>query len=91
MYMPAPHNHEEWQKKKSNYNATSNRRGKREHDPSDTNHDGSNKNGEGKTKSLLKLDLNKKLTTALVTQHHLSQNKVDALFTSCYQEAEEEN
>ena len=39
-------------------------------------------NGEDKTKSSLKLALNKKLTTALVT-HHLSQNEADALFISC--------
>ena len=85
MYMPAPHNHEEWQKKKSNYDATSNHRGKRERDPSDAN------NGGSKTKSSLTLALNKKLTTALVMQYHLSQNEVDALFTLCYQDAEEGN
>ena len=91
MYIPACNNQEEWQTKKSNYDAMSNRCGKREYDTYNMNHDGSNKNGEGKTKSSLKLALNQKLPTALVVQQHLSQNEADALFTSCYQKTEEGN
>lgn len=39
----------------------------------------------------MKLALNQKLSTALVTQHHLSQSEADALFNACYTEAEAED
>jgi hypothetical protein len=37
----------------------------------------------------LKLALGKKMTTALVTQHHMSQTKAQTLFNSVYKETME--
>ena len=85
IYMPSPHDHDAWKEKKAQYANGSNHRGKRERDTATAKVNP--KRGDG-GKSL-KLALNQKLTTALVTQHHLSQNEADALFNSCYTEADE--
>ena len=77
MYMPADHNHEEWKEKKARYMENNGHRGKRQRD------------SDGGSSSKLKLALNQKLSTALVTQHHLSQNEADNLFNACYKEADE--
>ena len=83
--MPCPHDHKAWKEKKAQYANGPNHRGKRDRDDS-SKPTGSNSSDASK---LLRLALNQKLTTALVTQHHLSQNEADALFNSCYTEADE--
>ena len=84
--MPFPLNHEAWQEKKDKFAAEkSDRRGKRDHDKSSDN---KGSDAGAITKSL-KLALNRKLTTALVTQHHFSQNEANDQFNSCYIEADE--
>ena len=89
-YMKHPHNHEEWKQKKDG------RRSQTRSRPSDKRKaydhygpaagDGANKQEKS---SKMKLALNQRLATALVTQHHLSQNEADDLFNECYQDAED--
>ena len=86
-YMKHPHDHDQWQKKKDERRAAwEERRGKRK--AGDSNSPSvDNKRDQGKS-SKMKLALNERLATALVTQQHLSQNKADSLFNECYNEAE---
>ena len=62
------------------------RRGKQKAGDSNDSTTG-NKDHHGKSLKM-KLSLNQKLATTLVTQHHLSQNEADSLFDKCYNEAE---
>ena len=89
-YMKYPHNHEEWKQKKDERRsqARSGRRNKRKADDhyGPAADDDSDKQGKS---SKMKLALNQRLATALVTQHHLSQNEADDLFNECYKDAED--
>ena len=50
--------------------------------------DGIPSQSSSKNYKSLKLALNKKLATALVTQHHMTQKEADEIFKAAYNEAE---
>jgi hypothetical protein len=87
LYMPLPHDHDPWAKAKVDKTAAFKKRKKEA------------KKSGGKSKlakkskpngEALKLVLGKKMTTALVTQHHMSQTKAETLFDSVYKETMED-
>ena len=86
--MLAPHNHDAWAKAKAE---RVEKFKKRKQDKAE----GGKGSGSGpankkhKPDDKLKLAFSDKLTQALVTQHHLSQTKVDELFSKAYKEAED--
>ena len=85
--MPHPHDHEAWKKKKEEQRARrEDRRGKRK--AADADGPDKKDNQQSDKSAKMKLALNQKLSTTLVTQHHLSQVEADDLFNSMYQEAE---
>ena len=89
-YMKAPHNHDEWaestkQKRSSQCKRRKDNQGAR-YDattPDDITSQSSSKNSKS-----LKPALNQKLATAIVTQHHMTQQEVDKIFKVSYNEAE---
>jgi hypothetical protein len=84
MYMPSPHDHDAWAKAKAEREEKF-KRGKcgAEVTPEKTGAPAAKKHKAGD----LKLKLSDKITTALVTQHHLSQQEADAVFTDAFKEA----
>ena len=84
MYMPSPHDHDAWAKAKAEREEKF-KRGKRgaEVTPEKTGAPAAKKHKAGD----LKLKLSDKITTALVTQHHLSQQEADAVFADAFKEA----
>ncbi len=85
LYMPAPHDHDVWAKAKAERVEKFKRR-KQDKEDGKARESGPAKKHNADDK--LKLALNDKLTQALVTQHHLSQNKAEELFNKVFQEAE---
>ena len=89
-YMKAPHNHNEqaesrkqkdssqWKRRKDNQGASSDA----------TTPDGIPSQSSLKNSKSLKLDLNQKLATALVTHHHMTQKEDDEIFKAAYNAAE---
>jgi hypothetical protein len=86
-----PHDHDAWAFKKAKQKK--HYREKRERDKEAKSPDaaaGSAKNHKSNpTDEKLKLALSDKLTSALVTQYHLSQTEADELFKTAYNEAQE--
>jgi hypothetical protein len=88
LYMLALHDHDMWAKAKAD---RVEKFKKRKQDKAE----GGKGSGSGpankkhKPDDKLKLAFSDKLTQALVTQHHLSQTKVDELFSKAYKEAED--
>jgi hypothetical protein len=84
MYMPSPHDHDAWAKANAEREEKF-KRGKRgaEVTPEKTGALAAKKHKAGN----LKLKLSNKITTALVTQHHLSQQEADAVFADAFKEA----
>ena len=88
--MKAPHNHNEqaesrkqkdssqWKRRKDNQGASSDA----------TTPDGIPSQSSSKKSKILKLALNKKVATALVTQHHMNQQEADEIFKAAYNEDE---
>ena len=87
--MKHPHNHEEWKQRKDERRSQtrSRPRDKREAGDHYGPAPGNDSDKQGKS-SKMKLALNQRMATALVTQHHLSQNEADDLFNECYKDAE---
>ena len=87
-YMAMDHDHDAWlATSKLRY---SDNRGKRDRDTSTKAHkpDAITSSAAKKQKGL-KLALNQKLATALVTQHNISQEEANDIFTTTYNEAQE--
>ena len=82
--MPAPHDHDAWAKAKAEH-VEKIKRGKQDKEGGKAKESGPAKKHKAVDK--LKLALNDKLTQALVTQHHLSQNEAEELFNKVFQEA----
>jgi hypothetical protein len=85
MYMPSPHDHDAWAKTKAEREEKF-KRGKRGANAAT----GKANNAQPAKKHKagdLKLKLSEKITTALVTQHHLSQQEADAVFIKAFKEA----
>ena len=82
--MPAPHDHDAWAKAKAE-RVEKFKRGKRDKEGGKAKVSGPGKKHKADDK--LKQALNDKLTQALVTQHHLSQNEAEELFNKVFQEA----
>ena len=89
--MAFPHDHDAWVVKKKD--RAKHYREKRDRDKEAKSSDaaaGSAKKPKPKpTDDKLKLALSDKLTSALVTQYHLSQSEADELFKNAYTEAQE--
>jgi hypothetical protein len=85
LYMPAPHDHDAWAKAKAE-RVEKFKRLKQDKEDGKARESGPAKKHNADDK--LKLALNDKLTQALVTQHHLSQNEAEELFNKVFQEAE---
>ena len=85
LYMLAPHDHDVWAKAKAE-RIEKFKHGKRDKEGGKAKESGPAKKHNADDK--LKLALNDKLTQALVTQHHLSQNEAEELFNKVFQEAE---
>jgi len=85
LYMPAPHDHDAWAKAKAEH-VEKIKRGKQDKEGGKAKESSPAKKHKADDK--LKLTLNNKLTQALVTQHHLSQNEAEELFNKVFQEAE---
>jgi hypothetical protein len=83
LYMPHPHNHEAWVKAKAKKTAAFKKR-KEEEKKKPT---GGSLPKKPKQDNALKLALSSKLTTALVTQHHMSQINAEAVFNTVYNKA----
>ncbi len=81
MYMPSPHDHDAWAKAKAEHKEKF-KRGKRgaEVTPEKTGAPAAKKHKAGD----LKLKLSDKITTAHVTQHHLSQQEANAVFADAF-------
>jgi len=82
--MPAPHDHDAWAKAKAEC-VEKFKCGKRDKEGGKAKESDLAKKHKADDK--LKLALNDKLTQALVTQHHLSQNEAEELFNKVFQEA----
>jgi hypothetical protein len=85
--MPFPHDHNEWVKAKAAKTAAY-KKGKEEAKKSGGKTNSAKKatpNGKA-----LKLALGEKMTTALITQHHMTQTEAKTLFDSIYKETMEE-
>ena len=88
MYMKHPHDHEAWLERRAQFDQWK-KEGRQGQDRKRKANDPAG-NSQQPNASKLKLALNQKLTTALVTQHHLSQTEADSLFNEMYQEAKKE-
>jgi hypothetical protein len=87
LYMPFPHDNDEWVKAKAAKTAAY-KKCKEEAKKS-----GGKTNSAKKAKpngKALKLALGDKMTTALITQHHMTQTEAETLFNSVYKETMEE-
>ncbi len=87
LYMPFPHDHNEWVKAKAAKTAAYKKR-KEEAKKSEGKANSAKKarhNGKA-----LKLALGEKMTTALITQHHMTQTESETLFDSVYKKTMEE-
>ncbi len=85
MYMPSPHDHYAWAKAKAECKEKF-KHGKRGADTAMGKANNAQLAKKHKA-SDLKLKLIKKITTTLVTQHHLSQQEADAVFANVFKEA----
>ena len=85
--MKHPHDHEAWLERKAQF-----KKWKEECEGQTRKRKADDSAGASQqpSQSKLKLALNQKLSTALVTQHHLSQTEADSLFNEMYQEAQKE-
>ncbi len=90
LYMPAPHNHDAWAKAKAEQNKRFRENRKRDSKKTTDNAAGSAKKPKP-AGNKLKLALSDRLTSALVTQYHMSHNNADELFQSAYFAAAQEN
>ncbi len=88
--MPAPHNHDAWAKAKAKQNKKFCKKRKRDSNKTPDDAAGSAKKPKP-SDDKLKLALSDKLTSGLVTQYHMSQNKADKLFKSAYSAATQKN
>ena len=89
-YTKAPHNHNEWSESRKHKGGS---QWKRRKDNQGTSSDANTTDGipsqySLKKSKILKLALNQKLATALVTQHHMTQQEADEIFKAAYNEAE---
>jgi hypothetical protein len=85
MYMPSPHDHDAWSKAKADCKEKL-KCGKRSADAAMGKANSAQPTKKHKAGDL-KLKLSKKITTALVIQHHLSQQEADAVFANAFKEA----
>ncbi len=83
LYMPFPRDHKGWAKTNAKKTTTFKKRKEEEKKKLDSNVTG---NKKPKKDEALKLALSSKLTTALVTQHHVSQADAEAVFDSVYKD-----
>jgi hypothetical protein len=83
LYTPSPHDHNEWAKAKADKTAAFNKQ--KEEAKKSRGKLASAKKAKPNNKAL-KLALGKKMTTALVTQPHMSQTEAENLFNSVYKE-----
>ena len=89
-YTKAPHNHDEWEDSRKHKGSS---QWKRREDNQGTRSDANTPDGIFSQSSLnnsksLKLALNQKLATDVVTQHHMTQKEADEIFKAYYNEAE---
>lgn len=85
--MPSPHDHDEWVKAKAEKTAAFKKRKeemKKTPNGSPTAKKAKQEGGD------LKLQLGSKLTSALVTQHHMTQADAEDVFNSVYKEVYEQ-
>jgi len=89
--MAFPHDHDAWAVKKADRNKhfREKRERQKEAKSSEAAAGGAKKPKPEPTDEKLKLALSDKLTSALVTQYHLSQTEADELFKTAYKEAQE--
>jgi hypothetical protein len=83
LYMTLPHDHNEWAKAKADKTAAFKKQ--KEEDKKSRVKSALAKKAKPNNEAL-KLALGKKMTTALVTQHHMSQTEAENLFDSIYKE-----
>jgi hypothetical protein len=85
MYMPSPHDHDAWAKAKAEREEKfkCGKRGAEVTPDKTSNAPVAKKHKAGD----FKLKLSNKITSALVTQHHLSQQEANAVFTDAFKEA----
>ncbi len=79
LYMPLPHNHDEWAKSKADKTAAF-----KKHKEEAKKSGKSESTKKAKPNNTLKLALDDKLTTALMTQHHMMQIEAESLFNLVY-------
>ena len=87
LYMPSPHNHDEWAKAKAEKTAAFKKRKedmKKSPDGTPAAKKAKQDGGE------LKLQLGSKLTSALVTQHHMTQADAEDVFNTVFKEVYEQ-
>jgi hypothetical protein len=85
--MPSPHNHDEWVKAKAEKTAAF----KKRRDEMKKSPDGPPAAKKIKQEGGdLKLQLGSKLTSALVTQHHMTQADAEDVFNSVYKDVYEQ-
>ena len=91
LYMAFPHDHDAWAVKKADRNKhfREKRERQKEAKSSEAAAGSTKKPKSEPTGEKLKLALSDKLTSALVTQYHLSQTEADDLFKNAYKEAQE--
>ena len=92
-YMKMPHDHDAWLAKRLARNGTRNggrRRSQYEREtPTSAEPDQvESENPPNKKAKTLKLALNKRLATAMVTQHNVTPAEADAMFNTAYAEAD---
>ena len=87
LYMAFPHDHDAWVVKKKDRTKHYREKRDREGKSPDATKGSAKKPKPNDNK--LKLALSDKLTSALVTQYHLSQAEADALFKTAYTKAQE--
>ncbi len=83
LYMPLPHDQDEWEKAKADKTAAFKKQ--KEEAKKSRGKSVLAKKAKPNDKAL-KLALGKKMTTALITQHHMSQTEAENLFNSTYKE-----
>jgi hypothetical protein len=85
MYMPSPHNHNAWAKAK----AEREEKFKRSKSGAEVTPDKTSNAPVAKKHKAgdLKLKLSNKITSALVTQHHLSKQEANVVFADAFKEA----
>ena len=89
LYMAFPHDHDAWVVKKKERTKHYREKRDREAKSPDAAAGSAKKPKPKPTDDKLKLALSDKLTSALVTQYHLSQTEADELFKTAYTEAQE--